>query len=320
MGLLWAVGFLLWETNPHLPGEIAFLQVGKPHGIIMGSGIFIMGGHPHLLRGTLHFCSGKSMGLLWAVGFLLWEATFTFLGEIAFLQWENHGIIMGSGIFIMGDPPHLPGEIAFLQSGKSTWDYYGQWDFYYGRPPSPSRGNCIPKVGKAAGIIMGSSDFYYGRPTSPSLGLFAFLGWEKHADYYGQGDFYHGRPPSTPTFAFPGKSKGLLWALGFLLWEGHLHLSRGSLQFCKWEKHLIIMGSGIFIMGGQLSPSLREIAFLGWEKQGIIMGSGIFIMGGHPQLPGGLCISGVGKAWDYYGQWDFYFGRPPSPSRGSLHF
>ena len=45
---------------------------------------------------------------------------------------------MGSGIFIMGGHLHLPkGIFAFLQWQKA-WDYYGQWDFYYGRPSSPS--------------------------------------------------------------------------------------------------------------------------------------------------------------------------------------
>ena len=40
-------GIFIMGGHLHLPrGSLYFCRVGKPPGIIMGSGIFIMGGHP----------------------------------------------------------------------------------------------------------------------------------------------------------------------------------------------------------------------------------------------------------------------------------
>ena len=50
------------------------------------------------------------------------------------------------------------------------------------------------------------------------------------------------------------------------------------------------------------------------------MGRVIFIMGGQLHLSWGDYISEVGKAVDYYGQGDFYYGRSTSPFLGRLHF
>ena len=50
------------------------------------------------------------------------------------------------------------------------------------------------------------------------------------------------------------------------------------------------------------------------------MGREIFIMGGQLHLRWKNYIYGVGKAADYYGQGDFYYGRSTSPSLGNLHF
>ena len=77
--------------------------------------------------GRLHFWGGKSSGLLWAV------MTFMIMGgqlqpspgEIAFLRWEMHWIIMGRVIFIMGGQLHLSWGDCISEVGKAV-DYYGQ--------------------------------------------------------------------------------------------------------------------------------------------------------------------------------------------------
>ena len=116
----------------------------------------------------------------------------------------------------------------------------------------------------------------------------------KATDFYGQGDFYYGEgQPHIPWGNYisdaGGKSSRLLWAGRFLPWEVNFTFD-GKITFMVWEKQEIIMGRVIFIMGGQL------------------------------HLPWGNYISEVGKAADYYGQGDFYYGRSTSPSLGKLHF
>ena len=50
------------------------------------------------------------------------------------------------------------------------------------------------------------------------------------------------------------------------------------------------------------------------------MGRVILIMGGQLHLSWGDCLSGVGKAVDYYGQGNIYYGRSTSPFLGRLPF
>ena len=139
-------------------------------------------------------------------------------------------------------------------------------------------------------IIMGKVIFIVGGKLHLPWGNYIFeVG--KAANYYGQGDFYYGKStsPSLGKLHFWGvKSSRLLWAGRFLLWEVN------------------------FTFPG-------EISFLRWEKQQVVMGREIFIMGGQLHLPWGNCISEVGKAADYYGQGDFYYGRSTSPSMETLH-